>query len=64
MNIKVKEVPEGPEKDRILKAMLAQGIAPMTLEELEAIMANYPIPPTVGNLLPKSESSMPADTTK
>ena len=67
MNVQVKVMPDGVEKERILKQMQAKGIAPMTLEELEAIISNHPIPSTeisVCNLLPKSESSMPADTTK
>ena len=65
MNVKVKVMPDGVEKERILREMQKQGIAPMTLEELEAIMANHPIPSTeisVCNLLPKSESSIAKDT--
>ena len=67
MNVQVTVVPDGVEKERILKLMLAKGIAPMTLEELEAIITNHPIPSTeisVCNLLPKSESSIPTATTK
>jgi hypothetical protein len=60
--INVKIVPEGPEKDRILKEMQIKGIAPITFEQLEAFLANPPLPSTA--LLPKPESSMPADTTK
>jgi hypothetical protein len=59
MNVKI--VPDGVEKDRVLKQMQIKGIAPITLEELERIMANHPLPSTA--LLPKSESSMPADIT-
>ena len=67
MTVQVKVVPDGVEKDRIVKLMQTQGIAPITLEQLEAFLANHPIPSTeisVCNLLPKSESSMPSDTTK
>ena len=67
MNIKVKVVPEGTEKDRILKQMQFKGIAPITLEQLETFLAAHPILSTAisaCNLLPKSESPTPADTTK
>lgn len=63
MTVQVKVVPDGVEKDRILKAMQAQGIAPMTLEQLAEFLAKHP-PSTVCNLLPKSESSIPSGTAK
>jgi hypothetical protein len=67
MNVQVKVVPDGAEKERILKQMQTKGFAPITLDQLEALFAKHLIPSTeisVCNLLPKSESSMPVDTTK